>query len=37
VAPFLVIIPGIAVALAVLAVSLVGDSLGARLKPQQRG
>jgi peptide/nickel transport system permease protein len=36
VAPFLVIIPGIAVALAVLAVSLVGDALGARLAPHRR-
>jgi peptide/nickel transport system permease protein len=36
VAPYLVIIPGVAVALAVLAVSLVGDALGARLAPQRR-
>ena len=36
VAPFLVVIPGIAVALAVLAVSLVGDALGGRLAPQHR-
>jgi peptide/nickel transport system permease protein len=36
VAPYLVIIPGIAVALAVLAVSLVGDALGARLTPHRR-
>jgi peptide/nickel transport system permease protein len=36
VAPFLVVIPGVAVALAVLAVSLVGDALGARLAPQRR-
>jgi peptide/nickel transport system permease protein len=35
VAPFLVIFPGVAVALAVLAVSLVGDALGARLAPQR--
>ncbi len=33
VAPYLVIIPGVAVALAVLAVSLVGDALGTRLGP----
>lgn len=36
VAPFLIIIPGVAVALAVLAVSLVGDALGARLAPHRR-
>lgn len=36
IAPSLVVIPGIAVALAVLAVSLVGDSLGARMAPQRR-
>jgi peptide/nickel transport system permease protein len=36
VAPFLVIIPGVAVALTVLAVSLVGDALGVRLAPHRR-
>jgi peptide/nickel transport system permease protein len=36
VAPSLVVIPGIAVALAVLAVSLVGDALGVRLAPHRR-
>jgi peptide/nickel transport system permease protein len=36
VAPYLVVIPGIAVALAVLAVSLVGDALGVRLAPHRR-
>lgn len=36
IAPSLVVIPGVAVALAVLAVSLVGDSLGARMAPQHR-
>jgi peptide/nickel transport system permease protein len=36
VAPFLIVIPGVAVALAVLAVSLAGDALGARLAPQRR-
>jgi peptide/nickel transport system permease protein len=33
--PSLVVIPGVAVALAVLAVSLLGDGLGARLAPQR--
>jgi peptide/nickel transport system permease protein len=33
--PSLVVIPGVAVALAVLAVSLLGDSLGNRLAPQR--
>jgi peptide/nickel transport system permease protein len=37
VAPTLVIIPGIAVALTVLAVSLLGDALGARLAPHREG
>jgi len=37
VAPSLVVIPGVAVALAVLAISLVGDALGARLAPHRRG
>jgi peptide/nickel transport system permease protein len=36
VAPSLVVIPGVAVALAVLAVSLVGDAIGAQLAPQRR-
>ena len=35
IAPYLVLIPGIAVALAVLSVSLVGDSLGTRMTPQR--
>lgn len=34
--PSLVMVPGIAVALAVLAVSLLGDGLGARMAPQRR-
>jgi peptide/nickel transport system permease protein len=37
VAPYLVVVPGVAVALAVLAVSLVGDAVGSRLAPQHRG
>jgi peptide/nickel transport system permease protein len=37
VAPSLVIIPGIAVALTVLAVSLFGDALGAHLSPHREG
>lgn len=35
-APFLVVIPGIAVATVVLSVSLVGDALSARLAPRSR-
>jgi peptide/nickel transport system permease protein len=37
VAPSLVVIPGITVALTVLAVSLFGDALGDRLAPQREG
>jgi peptide/nickel transport system permease protein len=37
VAPFLVVVPGVAVALTVLAVSLFGDALGARLAPHREG
>jgi peptide/nickel transport system permease protein len=37
VAPSLVVIPGVAVALTVLAVSLFGDAVGARLAPQREG
>ncbi|MBX3030323.1 MAG: ABC transporter permease [Chloroflexi bacterium] len=36
VAPFLVVIPGVCVALAILSVSLLGDGLAARLAPQRR-
>lgn len=36
VAPSLVIIPGVCVALAILSVSLVGDAVAARLAPQRR-
>jgi peptide/nickel transport system permease protein len=36
IAPYQVLVPGIAVALAVLAVSLLGDAVGARLAPQRR-
>jgi peptide/nickel transport system permease protein len=36
VAPYLVVIPGICVALAILSVSLLGDALGARLAPHRR-
>lgn len=36
VAPYLVVIPGICVAIAVLSVSLLGDALAARLAPQRR-
>ncbi len=36
VAPSLVIIPGVCVALAILSVSLLGDALAARLAPQRR-
>jgi peptide/nickel transport system permease protein len=36
IAPYQVLIPGIAVALAVLSVSLLGDAVGARLAPQRR-
>jgi len=36
VAPSLVIIPGVFVALAILSVSLVGDAVAARLAPQRR-
>lgn len=36
VAPYLVVIPGVCIAVAVLSVSLLGDALGARLAPQRR-
>jgi len=36
VAPYLVIVPGICVAFAILSVSLVGDALAARLAPERR-
>ena len=36
IAPYQVLVPGIAVALAVLAVSLLGDAIGGRLAPQRR-
>jgi peptide/nickel transport system permease protein len=36
IAPYQVLVPGIAVALAVLAVSLLGDALGARLAPHRQ-
>jgi peptide/nickel transport system permease protein len=36
IAPYLVLVPGIAVALAVLSVSLLGDAVGNRLAPQRR-
>jgi peptide/nickel transport system permease protein len=36
IAPYQVLIPGIAVALAVLSVSLLGDAVGARLAPHRR-
>ena len=36
VAPYLIVIPGVCLALAILSVSLIGDELAARLAPQRR-
>lgn len=36
VAPYLVVIPGVCLALAILSVSLIGDELAARLAPQRQ-